>query len=244
LESIAREILVEEGLSGFSIEKIAGRSGYSRPTVYQHFASRAEALERVARHSIEVCNDLIDGGLRVNGSPRERALGLVVGFEQFARFHPDCFNVTEFIGFPWVMRALSPGAQTAYVSMVEGYTRAFDAVFREALDGGLVRLAGNLTTRHLVFHTIASVFGILSSTVKNRLIFRFSDHADPWLEGRQAIHALWDGFGFAPRSTDCDYEAVYSQVLKRYFPDYWLRAQTEELAREVHLPEPARASGG
>ncbi|HEX7118601.1 MAG TPA: TetR/AcrR family transcriptional regulator [Longimicrobiales bacterium] len=40
-----RDLAVEEGFSGFTVEKVAARAGVSRMTVYYQFGSKAELLE-------------------------------------------------------------------------------------------------------------------------------------------------------------------------------------------------------
>ena len=48
-----------------------------------------------------------------------------------------------------------------------------------------------------------------------------------------SLQTYWDGLGWQPLSTEFDYEASHTRILKELYPEYWLRGQTEILEKEV-----------
>ena len=86
LERVARHVLTREGLSGFTMERLAEAAEVSRPTVYQYFTSRQGALAATAASTLTVCNRLFEAAQRFQGAPREQAMALMTGFEILARF--------------------------------------------------------------------------------------------------------------------------------------------------------------
>ncbi|CAN5293723.1 TetR/AcrR family transcriptional regulator [soil metagenome] len=236
LELIVQKILVENGVSGLSIERIATESGYSRPTIYQHFSGKIEAIEAVARRCLERIADLVGRAGTVEGAPRERALALVIAYEQMARFHPNNFHINEILSFPWVRNQLPPDLAADHAATTKGYFEQFISLLGEAQKAGALDLPPGVSLEQATFQSIATAFGIYNAIVKKRYAFALSESADPWKDARSAINALWDGLGWDPRGRPpSDYEAVYERILKSAFPEYWIKAKTEDLTKEAGL---------
>jgi len=235
LEELAKKILVESGMTGLSIERIATDSGYSRPTVYQHFSSKSAALEVVALQTLKHASQLAARAGSFSGTPRERALALVVAYEQLARVYPEDFHIIEFLGFPWVAEILPEKTSIELTKAINGYSETLAKLFAESVEGGSLGLSSGMTPKTLAFQTLSTLCGIYSSILKNRIVFQFSETPDAWREARVAVHAMWDGFRWEVDSSEKGYDILYDRILREIYPDYWVRTQTELLAREVNL---------
>ncbi len=236
LELVVQRILVENGVSGLSIERIATESGYSRPTIYQHFSGKTEAIEAVAKRCLDRIVRLTERAATVEGTPRERAFALVIAYEQMARFHPNNFHISEFLSFPWVRKQLPPALAEEHAKIMGNYFERFTDLLREAHGTGTLDLPPEASPEQATFQTIATAFGVYAAIVKKRYAFVLSESADPWRDARSAINALWDGLGWQPYGRPpCDYEAIYEDILKTAFPEYWIKAKTADLAKQVVL---------
>ncbi len=241
LEELAERIVVEQGMEGLSIEKLASKAGFSRPTVYQHFRSKSDALDCVIHNMIAVSKEIfgrLEGGINGPERSREQALGLFIAYEQLARFHPNTFHVAELLGFPWVQETAPQGSLENYGAIVAGYFSQVADALTLSLGAGQLKLPMSVTPHHVAFHSIVMIYGIFSSILKKRVTYHLAEMPDAWQSARQALHSYWDGCGWQPLSSEFDYEETYEHVLKSAFPEYWLKAHTERLAREVNLGHP------
>ena len=233
LELLARKIFVRDGIPGLSIERIASESGYSRPTIYQHFSCRDAALEIVAENTLATAYSIFSRAEKVEGNDRERAFAPMLAFGIIARFHTDEFHVNETLGFPWVLCHLPESISKAYTQLVERIFRTIEAAVVRAEESGSLKTHGGLTASQVAFHTIAMAFGAYSSIAKNRVSVGLAGAADPWAETHRAIDTYWDGAGWGPDSQSFDYEASREKVMREVFPEYWVEGQRERLEGEL-----------
>ena len=87
-------------------------------------------------------------------------------------------------------------------------------------------------------------FGTYASILRNSVCYQLADSEDRWKSVRLSLHTYWDGLGWQPLSPAFDYEASHARILKDFYPEYWLRGQTEILEKEVDLSGSASQSTG
>lgn len=129
----ASALLYEGGAEGLTIRRLALRSGYTSPVIYQHFGDKAGLLDAILQHAIEVLAGRLER--LVHSDPREQ---LRLHFREIVRFgreHPTNFRLMEALRPEQVL----PSAQAMRVRMEEqvaGLARSQDVdaeVFRQAL---------------------------------------------------------------------------------------------------------------
>ena len=229
LLDVAREILITSGLSGFSIERIAKRSGYSRPTVYGHFGSKEAVFDAVAGKNLQVGRELMGRAMQFEGTPREKAFALILGYEVMARFHPEEFHMTELLGMPWVRENLPAGIATGFRSMIEAYSAALTAQVERAVEVGELVLPPRMTVGNVVFHSLTMAYGIYTSIIKERIILSLAHPVDPWEEAREALQCFWDGIGWRITGGDGGYAELADRFLKELFPEFWVQLEVAKL---------------
>lgn len=232
LLDVARELLITTGLSGFSIERIAKQSGYSRPTVYGHFGSKEAVLEALAGRNLQVGRELTGRAMQFEGTPREKAFALILGYEVMARFHPEEFHVTELLGMPWVRENLPAGIAAEFRSMVEAYSAAMTAQVERAVEIGELVLPPRMTVGNVVFHSLTMTYGIYTSIIKERIILSLAHPVDPWEEARAALQCFWDGIGWRNTSGDGGCRELADRFLKELFPEFWVQLEVAKLRKE------------
>lgn len=236
LEKVARLVLTQEGLSGFTMERLAEAAGVSRPTAYQYFGSREGALAATAASTLKVCSAFVDGALKFQGHPREQATALMTGFEMLARFEPDHLETLDSLGMPWVKNVLPPEPLTHLREIVTRFGTSLTGMLQRSQEAGDLQLPPHYTVEAAAFHTQNFYHGVFLSIIRRRLTFELFTGQHPWDIARRGLHVFWDGIGWSPASRDFDSEALHDRIMRRCYPDYWLRIKTEELRQGLDEP--------
>jgi AcrR family transcriptional regulator len=236
LEKVARHVLTREGLSGFTMERLAEAAEVSRPTVYQYFGSREGALAATALSTIAVCSKLFESAQRFQGAPREQAMALMTGFEVLARFEPDHLETLEFLGMPWIKRALPSPPLEALQALVSGFGTRLKGLMQLSVEQGQLALPLGYPMAAAAFHTQNFYYGIFFAVARRRISYDLYGGNSPWEASRRGLHVYWDGIGWSPKAGDSDMEALHDRILRQCFPDYWLRLKTDELKRGLDTP--------
>lgn len=237
---VARHVLIREGLSGFTMERLAEAAEVSRPTAYQYFGSREGALAATAAGTLVICTKLFEAAQRFEGEPRERAMALMMGFEILARFEPEHLETLEFLGMPWIKRALSEPARDMLDKLVTSFGTCLTGLMQQSISQGQLTLPTGYTLEAAVFHTLNFGHGIFFAIARRRTSFDLYRTVHPWEVSRRGLHLYWDGIGWSPQAGNSNMEVLHERILRQCFPDYWLRIKTDELKRglETPLPEP------
>lgn len=236
LEKVARHVLTREGLSGFTMERLAEAAEVSRPTVYQYFGSREGALSATASSTISMCNALFEAASRFQGEPREQAMALMTGFEVLARFEPDHLETLEFLGMPWIKRALPAPPLEALQRLVMGFGARLTGLMQLSVEQGQLVLPAGYPLAAAAFHTQNFYYGIFFAIARRRISYDLYGSDQPWEVSRRGLHLYWDGIGWSPKAGGPDMEALHDRILRQCFPDYWLRIKTNELKRGLDTP--------
>lgn len=241
LERVARYVLTREGLSGFTMERLAEAAGVSRPTAYQYFGSREGALAATAASTLEVSAKIFEAARSLQGEPREQAMALMMGIEILARFEPDHLETLEFLGMPWIKRALSAPVLETLETLVTAFGSHLTGLMRRSIEQGQLTLPAGYTLDNAVFHTQNFAYGIFFAIARRRISYDLYGTDHPWEVSRRGLHIYWDGIGWSPKADDLSMEALHERILRLCYPGYWLRLKTDELRRglETPLPEPA-----
>jgi AcrR family transcriptional regulator len=213
LEQVARYVLTREGLSGFTMERLAEAGEISRPTVYQYFGSREGALSATASSTIVLCQRLFEAARRFQGELREQAMALMTGFEVLARFEPDHLETLEFLGMPWIKTLPAPPLEALH-SLVTGFGAHLTGLMNRALEKGELVLPAGYPVTAAAFHTQNFYYGIFFAVARRRISFDLFETERPWEVSRRGLHLYWDGIGWAPRAVARpDFASVFSRLL-------------------------------
>ncbi len=91
LES-ARDLFLEEGLSGVSMRKVAARVGLTAPAIYRHFRSKDELLSAVMAEGFRIFGTYLYDSLSGN-TPEERLRSSGLGYVNFALEQPKYYEI-------------------------------------------------------------------------------------------------------------------------------------------------------
>jgi len=88
----ACDLYLSEGLSGFSMRKLAKEVGVTAPAIYRHYEGREEVIADVVREAYRAFTAYIYRALEAP-TPLERFLGAGEGYLDFALEHPRWFQI-------------------------------------------------------------------------------------------------------------------------------------------------------
>lgn len=92
LLDIGRTTFAEKGFDATTIEEIAGRSGVTKPVVYEHFGGKdrlyEEIVDREVRHLLARITETLE-----EGHPRAKLEGAAMAFLGYIEDEPDGFRV-------------------------------------------------------------------------------------------------------------------------------------------------------
>lgn len=130
----ARWVLLERGVSGFSLREVARRAGYSPAALYNHFADKDALVAAVAMECVGTLARYLDGV--APGPASERLLGLGVAYASFADDNPaeyaiifDCLSNPP---MPW----------SHYVAVAHPFAVIVATCEQGLTEGSLVDTAG------------------------------------------------------------------------------------------------------
>jgi AcrR family transcriptional regulator len=89
----ARDLFVNEGYKNVSMRKIAERIEYSPAAIYSYFASKDDIFFALAEEGFRLLVDLATAASDGVSDPLERLRRGLRGFYEFAKAHPEYFEV-------------------------------------------------------------------------------------------------------------------------------------------------------
>ncbi|WP_230684902.1 TetR/AcrR family transcriptional regulator [Cellulomonas sp. JZ18] len=89
----AREMLVERGPDGFSLNALARRVGVSTAAPYRHFADRDALLCALADEGYVAFGAALDAAVHASSGPRDRLRRLGIAYLRYAAENPAVFAI-------------------------------------------------------------------------------------------------------------------------------------------------------
>ena len=108
----ALELIVEKGVSGFSLAELSRRLGVTVAAPYRHFASRDELLAAVAVRALQSFGEALAARSSQTDPPEERLAAMAGGYVRFAAEQPALFGVVFGVGLDKKQR--NPQLREAY----------------------------------------------------------------------------------------------------------------------------------
>jgi AcrR family transcriptional regulator len=94
----AVELIVERGVSGFSLAELSRRLGVTVAAPYRHFANRDELLAAVAVRALQSFAEALAARSSETDAPEERLAGMAGAYVRFAAEQPALFGAVFGMG--------------------------------------------------------------------------------------------------------------------------------------------------
>lgn len=216
---VTRRSLLDQGLPGLSMDRIAEEIDYSKGTVYQHFSSKEDVVAALYTETLVQRTAMFQRAAALRGRTRERVTAIGVADRLFVTQHEDHFRIENLADLDEVFAKTTPERQAKRRRIKKSMMDALDAIVADAVaDGDLTLPEGvpycqvmyGLWTLSVGHHTLES------SRDKTESMALGSGWRPLW----NNYLALLDGYGWAPLSCDWDYVATRDRVVAEIFPEF------------------------
>lgn len=216
--TIARQMLVEGGYLGLSMDAIAATLEYSKGTIYNHFSCKEEIIIALAIETMDKRTELFAQAASLSLPPRQRLAGIGSAAELFVRLYPDHFGVEQLIRSASIWDKTS---EKRRLSMHAAESRCMEIVagiVRDGIAQGDLSLPDDMSPESLVFGLWSQTFGAYSIIATSDGL---QDHGvtDPYHAVRKNINMTLDGYGWTPLATEFDYIDLFERLMAEVFPD-------------------------
>ena len=215
---LAREMLLEHGYHGLSMDRIAEALEYSKGTIYQHFSCKEEILLALANEALDARVRMFRRAAAFRGRPRERMAGVGVATELFAGLYPHHLQVEQVVRLNSVWektseqrRNLMRTCETQCMGTVGGIVRDADAV-------GDLTLPTTMEPEHVVFGLWSMNYGAQSIAGSSDTLAEIGI-ADPLKSLRDNCNHLLDGYDWKPLTSELDYDDCRARIAEEVFPN-------------------------
>jgi len=214
---LARQMIVEHGYHGFSMDRIAEALEYSKGTIYQHFSCKEDVLMALVNQAVEQRLALFRRAATFRGRSRERIVTIGVAAELFFRLYPDHFHIEHVIRLSSVREKTSEERRLFLEACESSCMEIVGGVIYDAIASGDFVPPPGYEPQHLGFGLWAITFGSYSIAASSPSLARLGIE-NPIRAIRANGDALLDGVGWKPLSSEIDLPALYQRITSEVFP--------------------------
>ena len=216
---VGRRILLDEGFAALTMDRIAAEIEYSKGTVYQHFAGKADVLAALAARTHEKRTGFFERAATFNGTPRERIMAVGVADDLFVRLFPSHFRAEQIILLTGDTDTVAGERIEACFSHEARCFQICTGIVRDGVARGDLVLEPPMSIEGLTFGLWSSSFGV---HYLGGVLERFDGPdmgGDPFVVLGANINAMLDGHGFRPLSSEHDYFETMDRVRREIFSE-------------------------
>ena len=218
LIQIGRELLLEQGLHGLKLDRVAEIAEYSRGTIYQHFRSKEDLLAAMAIESAQRRYELFERASKFPGRPREKIVAILVADEIFDRGEPHYYRSEFIINLADLLKRATPENRTKLAEADNKGLSIAPVIIEEAIQSGDIQ--PGVSPRHIMFAMMSMVIGShVSSYEETEVVNETIKEGDRFETLRDCVATLLDGFGWRPMSTEWDYAKTVERVRTELFAE-------------------------
>lgn len=215
---LARQLLLERGYLGLTMDALAEATEFSKGTLYQHFGSKEDLLLCLVAGLTERKLALFERAALWRGPSRERMLAIGRAYRRFAQLYPEDLRVTQ-IALSEPLRAkASPDSNRRLAQVEERCHGVLIGIIRDGIARGELPWETGRSPGELAFNLWATSFGHYSLAAMD-LDLAALGVADPLAVLERAYRALLDGYGWRPLTHECDWDAIASRIDQELFAD-------------------------
>jgi AcrR family transcriptional regulator len=215
---VTRDLLLDLGYHGLTMERIAEAMEYSKGTIYQHFSCKEEVLMEVGLRIFQKQITLFDRAPAFEGRTRERMVAIGEAGEAFVRLYPDDFRILHIIRAEIITSKVSQECLTKMRDLERHLFSLMSGVVNEAMALGELALPAKRTVQELVFGLWALADGGYG-TILRAIPMVETGIRDPFHSIMNVCDILGDGYGWRPLTSEWDYEATRARIRATLFAE-------------------------
>jgi AcrR family transcriptional regulator len=227
-----RDLLLDRGYHGLTMDRIAEAVEYSKGTIYQHFPCKEEVLTELGTRIFEKRLSMFARAVTFDGRPRERMVAIGEGVEIFVRLYPDDFRILQILKAEVITSKVS---EVRLLKMEEVEYRVLEimaGIVREAVVQGDLILPPDVAPEELPFALWSITDGAYGIILRGIPLY-LKGIQEPFRSVMKACDVLGDGYGWRPLSTEWDYAAARRRMRASIFAEE-MRELEDRLAGNTH----------
>ncbi len=214
----ARQLLLERGYLGLTMDRVAEKIEYSKGTVYQHFGSKEDLLAALEVQTMDERIAMFQRAATFSGRPRERLAAIGIAEELFVQLKPEHFRCSQIINSGAFQAKMDEKTVSGIRSREMRCSETVEGILRDAIAQGDLKLPEGMGPSELSL-TLWSLYIGFFTLVEGSIPFDQFGVQDPIAMLRRSSHLLLDGYGFQPLFGDWDWAAASERILSEVFPD-------------------------
>ena len=213
----AKMILLEEGYTALTMDRLADASECPKGTMYRRFACKEDVVLALAQASLQKRMEMAWRGAAYEGGSRARLFAVGEGSTLFSRLNPDAAKLIH-LAAGAVREKASPERVAA---MTASERQVGDLIQQIALDGlaaGELRLpeGANLAEVALAFWAMwEGVHTLAENQVPQNVLSLHNPLHRLW----RASHLLADTYGWRPCHNECNWLDILADIRRTMFPE-------------------------
>lgn len=219
LLGIARQMLIEQGFAGLSMDRLADAAEYSKGTLYQHFSTKEDLVTALAIESMERRVELFHRALEFRGRPREKMLAIGVADELFSLRDPHHYRSEFVIKLASLRERASPERRETLAQLEQDCFGPIVGIVQSAIELRDLVLPSPAAVHSLVYSVVTMALGTHLSVLNDCPVANALGITDPISVLRDNLLTLFDGFGWKPLRAEWDYTATYHRIRSEIFHD-------------------------
>ncbi len=224
---VTRDLLLELGYHGLTMDRIAEAMEYSKGTIYQHFPCKEEVLAEVGTRLFRTRLEMFKRAAAFNGRTRERIVAIGEAGELFVRLHPDDFRLLHIIKAEIIARKVSEKRLRKMKDSEYAVLFLMNGIIREAIQDGDLDPACGKSIEEMSFGLWAVTDGGYGNIVRGMPLDEIGIK-DPFRSVISVCEILGDGYGWRPLTSEWNYDATRERIRATLFAE-----ETRTLARRT-----------
>ncbi len=209
LLKFAEDIMLVEGFSGLTMDKLVAACPYSKGTVYNHFNSKEDLLCALCIKGMLITLELFKKAAVFEGNSRERILAIHFAYRLHSLAYPTLFLCVLTSQTPAVKEKADPKRLLMQEQLDKELTGYCDKLFELGIEQG--DIDSGISVSQLTFSSWALSFGsnaLLTMAGSVEGVQRL-DQDQALLIG---INLLMDGMNWRPLSNEWDYVSSWQRI--------------------------------
>jgi AcrR family transcriptional regulator len=215
---VTRDLLLDRGYHGLTMDRIAEAMEYSKGTIYQHFPCKEEVLTELGARILRKRLAMFERAATFEGRTRERMVAIGEAGELFFRLYPDDFRILQIIKAEAITRKVSEERQAKMRAAEYRVLEIILNIAREAIEQGDLTLAPGVLPEEIPFGLWSMTDGGYGNILRGIPMSEIGIK-DPIHSVIRACEILGDGYGWRPLASEWDYEATRKRVRRTLFAD-------------------------
>ena len=215
--NVTRELLLDLGYHGLTMERIAEAMEYSKGTIYQHFPCKEEVLTELGTRILQTRLEMFRRAARFDGRTRERMVAIGEAGEIFVRLRADDFRILQIMKAEVITRKVSEECLLKMKDAEYAVLILMNGIIREAIAQGDLVLPPHRSVEEMTFGLWALTDGGYGNVVRGMPLGEIGIK-EPFRSVMNVCEVLGDGYGWRPLTSEWDYEATRARIRATLFP--------------------------